>query len=281
MGNKKELVNRRKFLARAGIGLLGLIGGGFYLLNRETVANRLLREFPNEIPGAREVRKYRTEGARHCLVHILQEHYVDEERYRRELISRGAEEERIADMYKKDMDNVRNCQKDIYNILFYLISYKGLTEVYVEGHTLEDEAIINDIAKNVSLGLDMGHRRALLDENTFKVGAACRLSFEGKIKLRGAEIAGSEEFGLRLFNLYDPKIQEKREDTLLTLVVKDNKPFSVVVYGLWHLVGGKKSFNDYNRDSEDNKDNIYEWNQRNSDKKFSLIEVIPTSMSDV
>lgn len=277
MENEKELVNKRRFLAGAGMGLLGLVGGGLYLFNKDSEANRILREFPNEIPGAREVRKYRTEGARYCLVHVLQDHYVDEEFYRRELISRGADEDEIIYMYKRDMNNVRNCQSDIYNILSYLIRNNGLTEVYVEGHTLEDEATINDIAKNVSLGLDINNRRALLDENTFKIGAACKLSFEGKIKLRGAEIRGSEEFNLRLFNLHNPKVQEKREDTLLTLVAKDNKSFSVVIYGRGHLFGGKKSFNDYNYESEDNKDNIYEWNTRNPDKKFSLIEVVPES----
>jgi len=261
MENKKRLVNRRKFIAGAGAGLLGIIGGS-YFLNEDSEANRLLKEFPDEILGAGEVRKYRTEGARNCLVHILQGHYVNEERYKSELKDMGFDsEDQIRSLYKEDMEKVKTCQEEIYDILSYLIRNKGLSEVYVEGHTPEDEEAVNNIAKNIRLGIDRGNRKALLDKYAFRAGAPFRLLFEGKIQIKGAEILESSEFKLRFNSFKSPEINEEREDVLLSLIDNSRKNFSVTVYGAGHNFG----------------DNIIKWNSKNPERKFSLIEVVPKS----
>ncbi len=79
-----------------------------------TMANKLLIDFPNEIPGAAYVDKYITKGAKYCLVHIRQIHLVD-----------GLSEEE-----KKEVEIV---QSDIFKILEYLILNHGLESVYGEG----------------------------------------------------------------------------------------------------------------------------------------------------
>ena len=77
--------------------------------------------------------------------------------------------------------------------------------------------------------------------------------------------------------LADKYIFEDREDILLELIAKDKKNenlMQIVIYGEDHVFGGKKSCGkDYSRTST--KDNIYEWNKKNPDKKFSLIEIFP------
>ena len=76
--------------------------------------------------------------------------------------------------------------------------------------------------------------------------------------------------------LADKYIFEDREDILIELIARDKKknPTQIVIYGEDHVFGGAKSCGkDYLRTST--KDNIYEWNKKNSDKKFSLIEIFP------
>src|SRR3989344_5488036 len=70
-------------------------------------------------------------------------------------------------------------------------------------------------------------------------------------------------------------ILDGREDGVLKVVSEHNSPIIVLVYGSNHSFGGKQSFPsyDYDRRTVPNKDNIYEWNQENPDKMFSLIEI--------
>ena len=70
-------------------------------------------------------------------------------------------------------------------------------------------------------------------------------------------------------------ILDGREDGLLKVVSRHNSPIIILVYGSNHSFGGKQSFPsyDYDRRTVPNRDNIYEWNQENPDKIFSLIEI--------
>jgi hypothetical protein len=52
----------------------------------DTEANRLLWEFPEEIPGARKVDKHVVDNARYCLVHIRQTHYGFDKEFSREKV---------------------------------------------------------------------------------------------------------------------------------------------------------------------------------------------------
>jgi hypothetical protein len=90
-------------------------------VSSDSDANRLLAEFPIEIPGALHVHKYATPGARYCLVHIRQEHL-------------------IKDISKEELKKVGIIQGDIYKILTDLIKNHGLKEVYDEGLTPETDS---------------------------------------------------------------------------------------------------------------------------------------------
>jgi len=70
---------------------------------------------------------------------------------------------------------------------------------------------------------------------------------------------------------------DDREDFILESVVKNHDPIGIVVYGGAHAWGGRDSFGkNYSLDGRMSyRDNIAEWNKKNPDKKFSLIEIIP------
>lgn len=93
-------------------------------------ANRLLLDFPDTIPGAREVKKYVTPGAEYTLVHIRQQHTVE-----------GAQSEKTGAI-----------QADIYETLAYLIEAERIGHIYMEGLQKEDEDNFNRYFKNPRFG---------------------------------------------------------------------------------------------------------------------------------
>lgn len=309
MGNKKELFNRRKFLAGAGIGLLGLIGGGFYLLNKETEANRLLREFPNEISGAREVRKYKTGGAKYCLVHIKQIHYV-----------RFIKEE--------SMKEVREVQTDIYNIVSELVN-RGLTsDIYGEGVVDEefekkiitdrkgsDEILLKSFEKyrNIRLGnyneainiLELELRDEskinskypnINEAESYKNDLKQRIIKLKKLKDEEKELRSETEKSMNLYKSNKSALEKLVEEGKIKL-------FAAETYDAnYKGILAKKGDSDYENKVLDDRenvlldiigqrdlvfnvvvyggahnflDNIEKWNIKNPDKKFSLVEIFP------
>ncbi len=281
--NKKK--SRRRFLAGL-VGIAGFIGTGYYLTSKENEANIELFKFPVEIPGAREIRKYKTNGAKHCLVHILQAHYVRS---------------------KIDYDEsyVTNVQRDIYNILSYLVDKKNIRNVYAEGFIPEDllnfRASLEDFLRqyNELNSLERIYGAKLANDNEFqskigearrayslvleeierKLGAVGRLVFEDKIIPKAGETFEANEAAIKdkRKGIISERVLDDREDVLLDVINCNKETLSVAVYGGLHAFGGEKSFGkDYNlNDRLSFKDNIYEWNLKNRDNKFSLIEVVP------
>jgi DNA repair exonuclease SbcCD ATPase subunit len=97
----------------------------------DTEANRLLWEFPEEIPGARKVDKYVVDDARYCLVHIRQAHLVK-------------------DISEENKEKVAKVQADIYKSLSYLCDNNELKGVYAEAIVPETESLPQIMA-------DLGH----------------------------------------------------------------------------------------------------------------------------
>lgn len=99
---------------------LGVVAPRYADLDSVEGANRLLLDFPSQIPGAAGVGKYLTPDAKHCLVHILQAHPIEN----------ATEQEKV---------EIANTQADIYRILEHLVQMTKLKEVYAEGldETLE------------------------------------------------------------------------------------------------------------------------------------------------
>ena len=106
---------------------------------QDTVAENFFKNFPEKISGAKTIEKYNTPGAKYCLVHIRQEHFVEE-------------------LTEKELDKVDYIQKNIYEILNNLIEKRNLESVRVEGLFLRkspkpnelEEAVINNYCKNYS-----------------------------------------------------------------------------------------------------------------------------------
>ncbi|MEA3399054.1 MAG: hypothetical protein U9R00_00910, partial [Patescibacteria group bacterium] len=80
-----------------------------------TEANKRLVEFPEEIPGVSTVVKIEVKEAKHCLVHIGQQHWTS-----------GMEDLALLE--------VMETQDEIYTILLYLRENILLREVYQEGN---------------------------------------------------------------------------------------------------------------------------------------------------
>lgn len=279
-----------------------------------------LKNFPITIPGARKVGKYGISNAKHCLVHILQEH-KDDEFVRGQLISkvlkdRGYDEKsdrafikKVKNMLKNELilmdKGVEKVQRDIYSILSYLIDRYNIKDIYIEGldsmradlfNRLSDlltleKTLIKDIGKNSKPLAEL--RKFLAELRKSKVyslvssleeeGGAAVLWKEGKIRVKATEKFGLNEYPDLVANyLREPvSMSEEREDYVLMSVANNGDSIALVVYGGDHIFGGKKTCGkNYNLEERMFlRDNIYEWNKRNPDRKFSLIEVVPKSYS--
>ena len=100
-----------------------------YRLNKKnkTIANKLLIDFPNEIPGAKKIDKYLTPNAKYCLVHIRQIHVHPK------------------DSYYFDHFHVQRVQSNMADIMVYLLrnlKYYPL-QLYNEGFVVENKDDFN------------------------------------------------------------------------------------------------------------------------------------------
>ena len=143
-------------------------------------------------------------------------------------------------------DYIARVQKDIYQILKYLNETQGINEVYSEGLIKK---------KGINLNLDLSFYDAKTGEIT---DAPALLELEGKIKQILVEDTKIYLEAL-MPNATMKNIFSDRENAALDIISKSQKPLNVLVYGGLHWFG----------------DNIHEWNQRNPNKKYSLIEITP------
>ena len=307
------------------IGAIALVGGGLYSLSRyfkpQTSAEVAFDEFPEELPGAAEIRKYRVSGAKKCLVHIRQKHLV-------EGYKPGTE----------DFEEVKTIQTDIYKILKEIVEKEISREFYVEAispemqelvesstkldklinetHFNEKKSLIRRISEleKEIIGLENGSivplgpitfypndenavekyisdlneeidtlRTRLPEAEEFEAkyaqyqrdkiayGAVHKLASEKDIKIMPAE---SLRGNIEASNLFDKIkngeevtvgewsqiVQENRENILLQNIstISEN-PLAITIYGGNH----------------DWANNINEWNEKNPDNKYSLIEITP------
>ena len=304
----EKRMKRRRFLqvGACAIGLGAIVSGAWYVLGRESEANQYLENFPLKIPGASEVRKYKSPRAQHCLVHILQTHRIDDELIRKAFPEFTDEQLKAAINFAKQYDdNTIKVQRDIYTILSYLIDNKSLSSVYNESliseHALLLQREIDELRNNVahldSLRDKWKHDNREIQENIQKAydlyyslldrlgldSSVWRLQAEGRLKVKYAETIEANKSAINSLHLNNDigilMINDKREDTLLQIIAGNKDRFAVTVYGAGHAWGGKQSCGDSYilEERRSVKDNIYEWNIKNPDKKFSLIEIVPQS----
>ena len=278
-------ISRRDFLqyGAGAIAGLGLGAGGLWLFNdyqerNQTLANKLLEEFPNQIPGARSVEKQKVRGANKTLVHVRQAHEQEGIIPLNELLAKKdltpEEKRNYARAVVNRFREISNNQEDIYSVLDYLIKNKGLNEIYSEGVSKSSENDVNAMAGElhelaINRVFSIGYFGEELDEKTrnllyFIPGADKILSSKGRIKIRGCETDALNDivYGLRngdreLYNAGN----SLREDAALDIISQNTNPLNVIVYGGEHRW----------------LDNIHAWNQKNPTKKYSLVEVTPES----
>jgi gas vesicle protein len=269
------------------------------VFKEKTEANKLLRKFPTDIPGAAEVKKFEFPDAKYCLVHIKQIHEVE-------------------GLAKKELKEVQEVQNDIYLILSFLIDNWALNEVYNEAvwnAELSNSIIIlnkriDDLLKDVLSSREeiiKEHIKHLEDEKTYRENlkkeikelkikllmiqflikrerekrvcgpAVERLCAEGRLKIKAAETLMGNLFSEVLLKLqkeemefpeeilkyiFKKAILDIREKILLELIASsEENPLPVVVYG-----GAHNWLND-----------IMKWNRKrgHQDEKFSLIIITP------
>jgi hypothetical protein len=248
-------ISRRNFLKYgAGAALAGLTfsRAGLWLFNdfrgsNQTLANKLLDEFPTEIPGARSINKQKILDADKTLVHIKQVH-------------------NNLEISPVERDYVIGVQKDIYQILNHLHETQRIDEVYSEGNF---EGKMEYLVQHPEL-VDLTNINLSL-EDKYLQGAEYMLQEEGKMKVIPAETMEGNflaqdavkdyENGLITLEERDRLIFDVREDSALKLISKNPNPLNVMLYGGAHNFG----------------DNINQWNSQHPDQKYSLIEITPES----
>lgn len=222
----------------------------------KTEAERFLEEFHANIPSVGTVMRYNVNGAKHCLVHVKQSHYVD-----------GINEELL--------EKVNDVQKDIYKILSYMVDNYNLRKIYNEGvskKTITTYKELKDLETQLlkrsrhwqQVGDDC---RELYKKFWPELGyfdAVRRLFVEGKIGIEAAEIEEKLNAAFEAYRNKDPTKDEldgKREDVLLELVYQNKDPVAVTVYGGGH----------------DFIDNVDKWNKLHPKDKFCLVIVNPNA----
>ena len=246
-------------------------------LEEITEANKLLREFPTEIPGAINVKKYEVPGALQTFVHIQQRHYVDPNNLRSELMKErdsseigkllftlGPEQQKL--FTRAGYNMTENVQKNIGLIFTNLGVTMGINSVRAEGVSRENFSRVDALA-NLVHRLNQLEKSGIYEPNEiggevyWAAGSEFVLGFGAGLKLLPASSDVIEQ-GLngpdRQRIIYEP-----RENYVVGLVGQSTDPICLVLYGAGH----------------DFKNNVDQWNFDNPGDKMSLIEVEP-SMGD-
>ena len=294
-------VSRKDF----GIGVLegiALFTVGSYasrVIEQKTPANLFLTRFPTSIPNALSVEKYEQQDAKYCLVHIRQAHasfdFVAHE-----------EKQKIADV-----------QKDIYEILNYLIEHKNVKTVYQEGQMLENPTFAKDtrqkrheeenqpISETEQKVCDL-EKKLLMSQNT---PAADPLDAERYQDILASEIkhyltimeqkkdAPKYARDCELNSWYidgavgkledEKKISTKpteKESGFSDAFVKQGLDYAILKYREDYLLDLIAKTNNPASVTvfgslHDWKDNIADWNKQHPDKKFSLIVITPDALA--
>lgn len=248
-------MKNRKLIAGT---LAGIVGLGTYLQfgrpSIEGVVKREFDSFPTEIEGAKSVKKYETEGAKYCLVHVRQSHGG--------FYSQASESE------------VTAVQNDVYNILSHLVESKGLKEVYLEGIDSKSDDLITlaNIKKIYNNILDAKKQTEMKNKLD---NAVLKLFCEGRLNIKPAEkheiytamnkaFSSKADFNKPYSHPDTTLMWDNREDALLDILTKDDTRVAVTIYGGSHYW----------------LDNVQRWNMLHPEKKFSLIEVTPENAPD-
>ena len=181
---------------------------------QETVAEKFFKNFPEEISGAKTIEKYNIPGAKYCLVHIRQYHLGEK-------------------LTKQELDEIDYIQKNIYQILNYLIENKNLKSVRVEGLYLRKKPKPNELEEAITKNYCKNYFET---EKEYVGGGDAKLVSEGKIKpesteyleqrikesKKAEEMKGYNNWKKNDLISYTKYVLDEREDILLEIISKDN-----------------------------------------------------------
>lgn len=263
---------RKNFLKKTSSILLGIsIIPSLKNLYADNEIDLFFKSFPENLPKTKRIEKFHIPDSKYCLVHIREIHYKKSKEQSQGLLN-----------------EVYIIQKDIYEILNFLIDNHNLKSVRPEG--LTNDKRNKTIKQRARIYYEKIKRRT---GREYIGGAVKKLILEDRLNAKPAEIFETRkkmnemkekikekiDFTEEEYQVFRKHAMEKREDDLLKLITNDLEKISFTVYGGAHAWGGKKSCGENyilkNKDST--KDNIYEWNKKHQDKKFSLIEITPES----
>ncbi|MDD5191506.1 MAG: hypothetical protein PHH54_02550 [Candidatus Nanoarchaeia archaeon] len=271
-----------------------------FSLEEAVGANKLLLDFPNTIPGAESVDKYLIPDAKYCFVHVRQAHLNGNPKYTKkehlewiekvqnniyDILSSMIKNQGVKEIYDEGLPIFFQNGENLYAKIHY-----RLNNTEIDPNFIKDAPSkifdLNEIKKE-NLVFYEGY---LEFEEKMKYNAINRLASEGKIKilaaenydlLKKADAMDKKTKGFGFYRKFFEKeklancILEDREDYFLKTAGEQKNPLIVVVYGGRHAFGGKGSCSGSYDNRDSIKDNIGEWNLKNPENKFSLIEITP------
>lgn len=263
------------------------ISGWTERVNKPSLANIILDNFPEDLPGASKVEKYFAPEAKQCLVHVRQMH---------------------SSKFGQDppLEDINRVQEDVYRILTHLIDNHHTYEVYAEGVYLGMDVGHHIIVTGLDLVSLKGKIMTLDDKlkdayqrnnqeeiqalelekskvkKEFDIGSTAfnnapfRLYMDKKAKISACEFESTIlESTIATYQYfldeitkeeYEDKVLEQRERVALVSIANHPlNPMPVIVYGAGH------SF----------VNNVIQWNLIYPDKKFSLVVITPESLKEI
>jgi len=265
--------------------------------HHKTLANKILHDFPNEIPGAQGVYKFETPGAKYCLVHIMDAHgspfasesdFYQVEKFQNNVYKIISELIKTfpnyLDMIFVEESEVAFDQESIDNeseMKDFLVSIdKELDSLIIDRYGYVSNETIRDKQKVSRFFIDMARSQERLDN----ISAINRLARDYQLKLIPADKEDAVDWtydivfddlfvkstGLKkssnLENMTDDQmidfwsdLLDNREDFLIAKMISFDRPLVVTVFG-----GGHELF-----------DNVNSWNSQHESEQASLILIYP------
>ncbi len=244
-------MRNKKLIAGALAGILGL--GAYLQFGRpsiESVVKKEFDSFPTEIQGAKSVKKYETEGAKYCLVHVKQIHVTPQMSIEPRLM-------------------VMKVQSEVYSIISELDKKYGLNSVYIEGETQDS---INRWNNTFKANYATIKEQDIVVNTMIGERAWMKLAVDGIVEVKPAEKEHTKQRAIEVlkdhtkFSDIDLKkiALDDREDAVLEIISSNRPGLACVIYGRDHRW----------------KDNVDRWNKKYTDKKYGLIEIMPNSTDD-
>jgi hypothetical protein len=203
-------------------------------------------------------------------------------------------------------EDTRKVQEDIYHILSALYQQQPFSTLYHEGSSrltkhysflMESCRLISGLKEDIgnklsekrnekqtsdtSSSLSEAYKKVSEMERRayalLHVEAPARFAASYPVELVGVDSAELMQDSVESGPVESFERADKREDAVLSRVAQDEDILKICVYGAGHLFGGAESSGAHYRKGVSLEDNIAGWNNSNPSKKFSLIEITPSS----